>query len=77
MALNKMTADSPIGSERPFEVDQTLQAEAAKIGPGDRFFKEIEGNVAVLHRSDRQAATVNRNAVANLQAAADSRRGDP
>jgi len=76
VTLHEMSAETRVGSECALKVNQTVGTKCADIGARHGFAKEIEGDLLLAVRRNRQAAAVDGDAVADANAGGDLRRRD-
>lgn len=76
VALHKMAAEAPVSRESTLEIDAALLAQRFQVCAVESLFEEIEGNLFAAMGRDRQAAAIDRNAVADLDFLCDTRRND-
>ena len=74
MALDEMSAETGVGAQCAFEVDDTAGCEGAEICALQRFGEQIENERIGSHRADGQAAAVHRNAFTEIDRRLERRR---
>jgi hypothetical protein len=73
VALHEMTAETRTGGKSAFEIHAAFAMQGFQVCAIESFFQEIEGKLVIATMGDRQAATVHRDAVADLDSLCDKR----
>src|ERR1700681_402733 len=76
VALHKMAAEPAIGREGAFEIDPAFLAQRLQVCAVEGLSEKIKGKLFAAMARDRQAAAIDRNAVADLDFLCDTRRDD-
>ena len=71
-----MAAETPVGREGALEIDAAFLAQRLQVCAVESLFEQIEGKLFAAMGRDRQAAAIDRNAVADLDFLCDTRRDD-
>jgi hypothetical protein len=76
VALHKMAAETSARCECPLEIDGASRAQCFQVCAIESLFEEIEGELFVVMDGDSKAATIHRDAVADLESIRDKWRDD-
>src|SRR5436190_13607742 len=76
VALHKMAAETPIRRNGALEINAAFLAQGLQVCPVESFLEQVETELFAAMGHDRQAATIDRYAVAHLDSLGNSRRDD-
>src|SRR6266478_5645135 len=76
VSLHKMAAERPIGRKSALEIDRAILTQRLQVCPVDGFLEQVEAKLLTATGHHREAATIDRNAVAYLDFLCHTRRDD-
>ena len=74
VALHEMAAETPVGREGALEIDAAFPAQGLQVCAVKSLFEQIEVKLFAVMGRDRQAAAIDRDAVADCDFLRDTRR---
>src|SRR6266850_1411079 len=76
VALHKVAAEIPIRRNGALEINAAFLAQGPQVCPVEGFLEQVETELFAAMGHDRQAATIDRDAVAHLDFPCNARRDD-